>query len=219
MKDKTDLRDAFYCRIKDKTSLRDASNCSMKDKTGLRDASYCSMKDKTDLREAFHCSVKDKTDLREAFHCSMKDKTGSDPQNRTVYLKGFLYNSIAILFFTHYILCGKVLCMNIKNKLSTRRHGEHREVHHGTPSFLRVLRVEKEVTRRPQRRNFVPQKNESPCSPCLCVEKEVIRRPQRRNFIPQKNESPCSPCLRVDNLFSMSIHKTMPREVHIIHNS
>jgi hypothetical protein len=30
------------------------------------------------------------------------DKTGSECQNRTVCLTGFLYNRIAILFFTYY---------------------------------------------------------------------------------------------------------------------
>jgi hypothetical protein len=50
----------------------------------------------------------------------------------------------------------------------------------------------------------------------LRAEKKVTRRPQRRNFVPLNDESPCSPCLRVDNLFSMFMHKTMPREVYLL---
>jgi hypothetical protein len=77
-----------------------------------------------------------------------------------------------------------VLCMKMKNKLSAQRHGEHGERHGGTP-FLCVL----------------------------CTGKEIARRPQRRNFVPLRHESPCPPCLRVYNLFSVSMHKTMPHEV------
>ncbi|MDR1102627.1 MAG: hypothetical protein LBL42_02605 [Tannerella sp.] len=74
-----------------------------------------------------------------------------------------------------YISRGMTLCMKIKNKLSTRRHGGHGEMHGGTPYLLRVL----------------------------CAGKEITRRPQRRNFVPLNGESPCPPCLRVDNLFSI----------------
>jgi hypothetical protein len=160
-----------------------------------------------------------------------------------------------------------VLCINIKNKLSTQRHGEHGEGYGGTPCFLRVLHAGKEAARRPQRRNFVSQRNESPCPPCLRVDlrgmvlclniknklstqrhgehgeghggtpcfdlspqgrgernggtpcflrvlhagKEAAQRPQRRSFVSQRNESPCPPCLRVDNLYFMSGHETVPR--------
>jgi hypothetical protein len=77
--------------------------------------------------------------------------------------------------------------MTIKNKLSTRRHGAHGERHGGTPYFLRVSRAGK----------------------------AFVRRPQRRNFVPQNSESLCPPCLRVDILYSISMHKTMPRAVYI----
>jgi hypothetical protein len=81
--------------------------------------------------------------------------------------------------------------MNIKNKLSPRRHRGHGELYGGTPCFLRALRVRK----------------------------EIARRPQRRNFVPLRHESPCPLCLRVDILFSISIHKTMPRAVSAIYSS
>jgi hypothetical protein len=67
--------------------------------------------------------------------------------------------------------------MNMKNILSTRRHGEHGGEYGGTPYFLCVR----------------------------CAGKAFVRRPQRRNFVPQNSESPCPLCLRVDNLLSMSM--------------
>jgi hypothetical protein len=109
--------------------------------------------------------------------CSTKDRTASlFPDDHS--------EVDTVVELELYTLREMVLCMTRKNKLSTRRHGEHGEMHGGTP-FLRVL----------------------------CAEKEIARRSQRRNFVPQNSESPCPPCLRVDNLYSMSMHKTMPRTV------
>jgi hypothetical protein len=63
---------------KDKTSLREAFYCSIKDKTGLRDALYCSTKDKTDLREALRACSKDKISrIYENLNTGF-GKTGSD---------------------------------------------------------------------------------------------------------------------------------------------
>ncbi|MDR1096913.1 MAG: hypothetical protein LBL57_02145 [Tannerella sp.] len=65
---------------------------------------------KTSLKNAFRLSAKDKINRKNGLRLSAKDKisriyenlntgfgkTGSERQNRTVCLKGFLYNRIAI---------------------------------------------------------------------------------------------------------------------------
>ncbi|MDR1115113.1 MAG: hypothetical protein LBL33_02985 [Tannerella sp.] len=86
-----------------KTSLKNASYLSTKDKTNRKNASYLSTKDKTNRKNASYLSTKDKISrIYENLNAGF-GKTGSERQNRTVCLKGFLYNRIAILFFTHYL--------------------------------------------------------------------------------------------------------------------
>jgi hypothetical protein len=86
-----------------KTSLKNALCICTKDKIGRKNPSCSSPKGKISrIYENLN------TDF---------GKTGSECQNRTVCLKGFLYNRIAILFFTHYltikIRCG---CPGKKNR-------------------------------------------------------------------------------------------------------
>jgi hypothetical protein len=99
-----------------KTSLKYASGICTKDKTGWWEALRLSAKEKISRKNALRLSAKDKIGRKNAVRSSVKDKngriyenlntgfgkTGSERQNRTVCLKCFVYNRIAILFFTQY---------------------------------------------------------------------------------------------------------------------
>jgi hypothetical protein len=112
---------------------------------------------------------------------------------RTVCTNLCYFASLCESAVSSYTSRGMVLCMKIKNKLSTRRHGDlspgpsphgRGECSGGTKFLLCGLRVTSFFTRRARRKDGVP--------PCTSL---------------------CSPCLRVDNLFFIFMHKTMPRTV------
>jgi hypothetical protein len=101
-KDKISWKNTFYLSTKDKTDRKNASYLSTKDKISWKNASYLSTKDKISRKNAFYLRTKDKISrIYENLNTGF-GKTGSERRNRTVCLKGFLYNRITILFFTHY---------------------------------------------------------------------------------------------------------------------
>ncbi|MDR1115779.1 MAG: hypothetical protein LBL33_06500 [Tannerella sp.] len=100
---KTSLKNALGICPKDKINRKNALGTCPKDKINRKNALGTCPKDKINQKNALGSSPKGKISrIYENLNTSF-GKTGSERQNQTVYLKGFLYNRIAILFFTHYL--------------------------------------------------------------------------------------------------------------------